>query len=91
MLLHGFYVAPEEFRNGVYAQGTSDGLQQSAAGCFGGGENAEVAEINGAMPAWWHMPNSHPKAGQQELSPETLCDVTAFTVVRNLRTNKWLV
>lgn len=88
MLLHGFYVAPEEFRNGVYAQGTS---QSAAAECFGGGDTAEVAEINGTMPAWWHMSNSHPKTGQQELCPETLCNVTVFTVVRNLRTNTWLV
>lgn len=23
----------------------------------------EEVEINGAMPDWWHAPNSHPKAG----------------------------
>lgn len=91
---------PEEFRDGVYAQGTSHGLQQSgAAGCCGGGETTEVIEINGTVLDQWHMSNSHPKTGQQELlpspdcelSPGTLWSVTVFAIVRNLRTNAWLV
>lgn len=57
-------MTPEEFRDGVYAQGISCGPQQSgAAECFGGGETAEVFEISGTMPDWWHMSNSHPKTG----------------------------
>lgn len=72
------YVAPEQFRGGGCAQGTSCSPQQSdTAECFGGGEPPGVAEVNGTRLDPWFM---DPKTGHQELLPSLDCDPSSGTL-----------
>lgn len=82
-------MAPEQFRGGGCAQGTSRSPQQSStAQCFGGGEPAGVVEVNGTMLYRWYTSDSHPKTGllsspDCDVSPGTLWDVAVSSAVRN--------
>lgn len=73
-------VVPEGFRDGVYAQGPSHGLQQSAAAeCFGGGWDQ------------WHCARLVARAQfppQSRSCLQRLWNVTVVTTVRNLRANR---